>query len=158
VLHFPPPPVMSPLPSADVPWWLIRPPSMVPPVKSIPPMPTFDWTPAPHPVPSSPNRQTETNVSPFEPAHEAVPFASYPSMPCSAAGLSGQTYGDQARVLRTVPSQQQSDFDSSVVLRSLVDQGVAQSVAPAPTDDMSELLKLGAIVQAMGSRGLFPIQ
>lgn len=102
--------------------------------------------------------QTEANASPFESAHEAVPFASYPRMPHSAASPSWQTFNDQARELRLVPSQQQGDFDSPAVLRSLVDQGAAASAAPAPPDDMNELLKLRAIVQAVGSRGLFPIQ
>ncbi|MEH2513956.1 hypothetical protein V1291_005310 [Nitrobacteraceae bacterium AZCC 1564] len=106
--------------------------------------------------PASPNRQTEANVSSFESAHKAVPFASYQSMPYSAARLSGQTFDDQARVLRLVPPQ--GDLASTPSPRPQADQSVAASAAPSASGDISELLKLRAIVDAMGSRGLFPIQ
>ncbi|MEH2513946.1 hypothetical protein V1291_005300 [Nitrobacteraceae bacterium AZCC 1564] len=102
--------------------------------------------------------QNEANLSPFASAHEAAPFASYPSMRYSAARLSGQTFDDQARVLRLVPSQEQVVPDSSAFMRSPADQGVAASVAQAPSDNMNELLKLRSMIQAVGSRGLFPIQ
>ncbi len=62
----------------------------------------------------------------------------------------------QARGLRLVPSQQQSDFDSSAVDRPPVDRAAASGSTPVPPEDMSELLKLRSIIQAAGSRGLFP--
>ena len=138
VLHLSPPPVMSPPPSAS------------PPVISIPPIP--------NPVPPSLDRQTEANVSPFESAHNAAPFVTYQSMPYSAARLSRQTFEDQSPALRLMPPQEQSDLDSSAFMRSPTDRGMAASEIPAPSDDMNELLKLRSMIQAVGSRGLFPIQ
>jgi hypothetical protein len=108
--------------------------------------------------PASLDRQTNANVSPFESAHKAVPFVPYQSVPYSAARLSGQTFEDQVPVLRLVPPQQQGAPDSSAVMRSLVDQAAASGATPAPSEDTNELLKLRAIVQAVGSRGLLPIQ
>ena len=108
--------------------------------------------------PASPNRQTEANLSPFDAAHKAVPFASYQDMPYSAARLSGQTFEDQAApMLRLVP-QPRDDSASAAFIRTPVDQGRAASSAPALSDETSELLKLRSIIQAVGSRGLFPIQ
>jgi hypothetical protein len=86
-----------------------------------------------------------------------VAFASYPGMPYSTARLSGQTVEDQARVLRLMPPQQQGDIDLPAVMRSLADQG-ATGAAQVPSDNMNELLKLRSMIQAVGSRGLFPIQ
>lgn len=71
-----------------------------------------------------------------------------------AARLSRQTSEDQARVLRLVPPPQ-GDLDSSAVMRSLVDQGVAASAAPS--DETSEMIKLRSMIQAVGSRKLFPV-
>jgi hypothetical protein len=59
---------------------------------------------------------------------------------------------------RLVSSQQQSNFDSSAVDQRPVDYGTAADTAPDSSDDISELLKLRSIIQAVGSRGLFPIQ
>jgi len=64
----------------------------------------------------------------------------------------------QAPRLRLVSSQQQGDFDSSAVDRPPVDYGAAAVTAPDSSDDISKLLKLRSIIQAVGSRGLFPIQ
>lgn len=61
-------------------------------------------------------------------------------------------------VSRLVPSQEQGNIDFPAVMRSFADQGPAASAAPAPSDDMNKLLKLRAIVQTMGGRGIFPIQ
>lgn len=106
------------------------------------------------PVTDTVGWQTEANVNPFESAHQAVPFLPYQSEPYGPARSSGQTFEDR----RLMSSQQQSDFDSPAVLRSLVDQSAATSAAPSSSADMSELLKLRSIIQAVGSRGLFPIQ
>lgn len=59
---------------------------------------------------------------------------------------------------RLVSSQQQSNFDSYAVDRQPVDYGAAAGATPVSPEDMSELLKLRSIIQAVGSRGLFPIQ
>jgi hypothetical protein len=59
---------------------------------------------------------------------------------------------------RFVSSQQQSDFDSSAVDRQPVDYGAAAGATPVPPEDMSNLLKLRSIIQAVGSRGLFPMR
>jgi hypothetical protein len=96
-------------------------------------------------------------VSPFESAHEAVPFMPNQSVPYGTARLSRQSFEDQpARVLRLVP-QQQSDVDAPAVMRSLVDRAAASSATPAPPEDTNDLLKLRSIIQAVGSRGIFPI-
>lgn len=59
---------------------------------------------------------------------------------------------------RLVSSQQQSNFDSSAVDRMPIDYGAGASATPLPSEDMSELLKLRSIIQAVGARGLFPMQ
>ncbi len=77
-------------------------------------------------------------------AHEAVPFASYQGMPYSTARLSGQTFEDQAApVLRLVPPQQQSDFDSSTVDGSPTDQGCScEALLRLRSDDTSEAAQI----------------
>jgi len=64
---------------------------------------------------------------------------------------------EQAPRLRLVP-QPRDDSASAAFIRTPVDQGRAASSAPALSDETSELLKLRSIIQAVGSRGLFPIQ
>jgi hypothetical protein len=59
----------------------------------------------------------------------------------------------QARGLRLVPPQQQGVSDSSAFMQSPVDQAAASGAAPVPPEDLSELLKLRSIIQAVGSRG-----
>ena len=79
------------------------------------------------------------------------------TMPYSAARLAGQTFeGRAAPVLRLV-SQPQGTPDSSAFMRSPLDQAAASGSTPVLPEDMSELLKLRSIIQAVGSRGLFPI-
>jgi hypothetical protein len=63
----------------------------------------------------------------------------------------------QAPVLRLVP-RPQGDLASIASPPPQVDQSVPASATPSASGDISELLKLQSIVQAMGSRGLFPIQ
>ncbi len=108
--------------------------------------------------PASPNRQTDANVGPFESAHKVMPFASSQGMPYSVARLSGQTFEDQsAPVLRLVP-QPQDDPASSAFPRPRVERSEAAAPSPASPDDTNDLLMLRSIIQAVGSRGLFPIQ
>lgn len=85
-----------------------------------------------------------------------MPFVPYQSVPYSAARLSGQTFEDQARVLRLVPPP--DDLASTTSLRPQVDQSAAAGAAPSASGDIGELLKLRSIIQAVGSRRLFPIQ
>lgn len=89
--------------------------------------------------------------------------ANEPSQPLNTAAR--KVGGDvttgtlQASGLRLEPPQQQGAPDSSAFMRSLVDQAAASGATPAPPpEDTSELFKLRSIIQAMGSRGLFPIQ
>lgn len=108
--------------------------------------------------PAPPNRQTDANLSAFESAHKVMPLASYQGMPYSAARLAGQTFEDQgAPVLRLV-QQPQDDHASTTFPQSPMDQASTASSAATSPDNIKNLLKRRAIIQAVGSRGLFPMQ
>jgi hypothetical protein len=60
--------------------------------------------------------------------------------------------------LRLVSSRQQDDLNSSASVRLPVDQSGAAVPNSAVSEATIDPLKLQSIIQAMGSRGLFPIQ